>query len=168
MSICCIKSCKTKQKKLSNSPSGLNIPKDLMNDSRKICNNHYRYYLYLGKTCELCSDKVFIINNKKYMCQKHYKIYKYKNKHCSIKGCKHKIVGDKIDGEYYCHSHKIKIKYRNTECSIHGCHNKHARYKKLYIATDPIKKENSGVMCPTHNNRYKLGIIRYLKKKLDE
>lgn len=166
MSICCIIGCKTKQKKLDNSPLELNIPKDLMNDSRKICRNHYHYYLYLDKTCELCSNKAFIIKNKKYMCDTHYRKYKYKNVFCSIEGCKNKTCGNKIDGEYICKIHYNKYKFNNSECSIHGCHNKHASYKKIYIATDSIKENNSGLICKKHYKRYNINIIKYLRKTL--
>lgn len=168
MSICCIIGCKSKEKKIKNVIDNIIIPCNLVNDSRYICNNHYKYYRYLGIKCDLCDGKARYTINNNNICNVCYGRRKYKNIFCSIEDCRKKSIGDKVDGEYMCKYHKQKYLYKNTECSIHGCHNKMAMYKNLHIATDHIKKKNSGYMCNKHRNKYNINIIKYLKKKLNK
>lgn len=168
MSICCIIGCKSKQKILHNTITDLIIPYNLMDGSKYICTRHAKYYKYLGKICELCDNNACNITNNIFMCDTHYRNHKYKNESCSIEGCKNKVTGNKIDGEYVCNTHFRKYKYKKSTCSIYGCHNKMAVCKKLYIATDPIKKKNSGYMCLKHYRKYNLNIIKYIYKTLKE
>lgn len=168
MNTCCIIGCKTTQKKITHTIKNLNIPLNLRNYSEYVCRYHYRYYKFLGKRCNKCNSYARHIRNYTYLCNKHYYGSSSTYQKCSVKECKHKASTHKINEKYVCNTHRNKHKYKNSECSIYGCHNKMAIYKQLYMATDSIKEKNSGLICNKHYRRYKLNIIKYLKKKLYE